>query len=176
MAIWKDVAGYEGLYLVSDEGEVYSLPRKVFNGRGEFTKKGKMLKPGLRGRDDLKYKFVVLSNGDSIKQVSVHRLVAEAFVENPNRENVVNHIDRNTLNNCANNLEWCNQQYNNEYGHNRRIKQYNINGDFIAEYKNIVYASKITHISRTAINNALRGWSKTAGGYVWEYSDAKEEE
>lgn len=176
MAIWKDIAGYEGLYLVSDDGEVYALPRKVSNGRGEFVRKGQLLKPGLRGRNNLKYKFVILSDGENIKHASVHRLVAEAFVDNPNNENVVNHIDKNTLNNKASNLEWCTQQYNNEYGHNKRIRQYTVDGDFVAEYKNIVYASKITQISRTAINNALCGWSKTAGGYIWEYANAKEEE
>lgn len=170
MAQWKDIAGYEGLYLVSDEGDVYSLPRKLFNGRGEFVRKGMLLKPGIRG-NELKYYFVILSDGNEQKKYSVHRLVADAFVENPNPENlvVINHIDHDTLNNKAVNLEWCTQQYNNEYGHNKKIRQYTVNGDFVAEHKSIKAASNATKISRTAINNVLCGWTKTAGGYVWEY-------
>ncbi len=171
MAQWREVVGYEGLYLVSDEGEVYSLPRVLNNGRGSFVRRGQMLKPGKRGRYGVLYKFVVLSDGEKTRQLSVHRLVADAFVPNPSGFDVVNHIDRNSLNNRADNLEWCTQQYNNEYGHNRPVCQYTLDGELVARYKNIVSASKITHISRTAINNALTGWSKTAGRYIWEYDE-----
>ena len=65
MAKWKDVAGYEGLYLVSDEGDVMSLPRVVYNGRGYYIRKATILKPGQRGRGHTKYQFVVLSDGNT---------------------------------------------------------------------------------------------------------------
>lgn len=170
MAQWKEVQGYKGKYLVSDEGEIYSLPRKVNNGRGDFVLNGKILKSGLRGRGGLKYKFVVLSDGNVAKSLSVHRLVAEAFVDNPHDLEFVNHIDKNTLNNSAENLEWCTQQYNNEYSHNKKVSQFQ-DGLKIAEYKSITVASQITKISRTAIGNALAGWSRTAGGYEWKYEE-----
>ena len=170
MALWRDVAGYEGLYLVSSEGEVYALPKAVNNGRGVGVRKGKFLKPGTRGKDGIYYKFVVLTNRDGAKQHSVHRLVAGAFLENPDRFDVVNHKDKDTFNNCVENLEWCDQQYNNEYGHNKRVLQY-LNGIKIAEYKSATYASKLTGIGRTSICNALNGWSSMAGGYEWKYCD-----
>lgn len=169
--LWKNVAGYDELYLVSNEGDVYSLPRIVSNGKGDYLREGRILKHGLRGRNNLKYAFVILSDGkNKPKHFSVHRLVAEAFVDNPFWYDTVNHIDHDTLNNRADNLEWCTQQYNNEYGHNKPIRQYETSGEFVAEYKNISYASLMTGISRTAINNALTGYSKTSGGYVWKYA------
>lgn len=171
MALWKEVHGYEGLYLVSDDGRVMSLPRNVDNGRGTYVRDGTILKPGKRGRDGLLYEFVVLSDGNgTIEHKAVHRLVAEAFVKNPNGQTVVNHIDKNTLNNRADNLEWCDQQYNNEYGHNKAVEQWTIDGEKIAEYKSATYAATITGIRRTSIANVLNGWSKTAGGYIWRYS------
>lgn len=60
MALWKEVAGYEGLYLVSDEGKIFSLPRIVSNGQGEYMREGRILKPGLQGKDELMYEFVIL--------------------------------------------------------------------------------------------------------------------
>lgn len=174
MALWKEIPGYENFYLVSDEGEIFSLPRVVSNGHGEYVRGGRILKPGLRGRDDLMYAFVVLSDGKSTSHKSVHRLVAEAFVDNPHGYDVVNHIDHDTLNNRAENLEWCTQQYNNEYGHNIPIQQFMVDGEKVAEYASVTIASTMTGIKRSAIENALCGISKTSGGYVWRY--AKEED
>ena len=113
MANWKDVKGYEGLYLVSDEGEVYSLPRIVNNGRGTYVTGGRLLKPGKRAQY---YSFVILSDGENIEHKSLHRLVAEAFIPNPNDYPEVNHIDENKTNNRPENLEWCDHKYNNNYG------------------------------------------------------------
>ena len=170
MAQWREVKGYEGLYLVTDTGKVFSTSKNVTNGRGEYIRNGRFLSPSLRGKDGIMYQFVKLSKNGQTKSHSVHRIVAEAFIENPNGFNVINHKDRNTLNNNCDNLEWCNQQYNNEYSHNKRISQF-LDGEKIAEYKSISYASKMTQISRTAINNVLTGWSKTAGGYEWKYTE-----
>lgn len=170
MAQWREIVGYEGLYLVSDEGQIFSLPKIVNNGKSEYLREGKMLSPGTRGKNGIVYLFVILRKDGKNKHHSVHRIVAEAFVEKPSGCNVVNHKDRNTLNNNADNLEWCNQKYNNEYSHNKRVCQF-LNGEKVAEYKSISYASEITKISRTSINNALTGWSETAGGYEWKYCE-----
>lgn len=178
MALWKDIAGYEGKYLVSDDGRIYSLPKVVSNGRGEYVRDGKMLQPGFRGRDGVLYAFVVLSDGINLSHKAVHRLVAEAFVTNPDPEkyDVINHIDRNTLNNNVSNLEWCTQQYNNEYSHNKPVYQVTLDGETVAKYKSIKHASEITKISRTSITNVLTGWSITAGGYKWKYADEERSE
>lgn len=169
MASWKPIMGYEGRYSISDEGQVMSLPKSVSNGRWESKRKAKLLKQGTRGRGKLQYNFVILSDGKgNSEHKSVHRLVAEAFLSNPDDLEEVNHIDKNPLNNRVDNLEWCSRQYNIEYSKNRRVEQY-LNGEKIAEYKSITYASQLTGINRKAINNALRGWSTTAGGYEWKY-------
>jgi hypothetical protein len=169
MAHWHPVENYEGLYEVSEDGEVKSLSRIVSNGKRAATRKEKLLKQGNRGRGNLLYKFVVLTDGKGKKEnKSVHRLVAEAFIPNPDNLEEVNHKDRNTFNNNVENLEWCTRQYNIEYSKNRRVAQY-FDGEKIAEYKSISYASQLTGINRKAINNALSGWSNTAGGYEWKY-------
>jgi len=173
VANWKEIKGYEEMYLISDEGEIISLPRIVKNGQGQYQTKEKTLKQGKRGRDGSKYAFVILNKNGVSKHYSVHRLVAEAFVDNPNNYPKVNHKDENPLNNNVSNLEWCDRQYNIEYSKNKAVQQFSVDGELIAEYKSISYASAITGISRTAINNVLKEWSYTAGGYIWKYSNNK---
>lgn len=178
MALWKDVRGYEGLYLVSDEGVVISLPREV-RGRNASCeivahRKAKTIKPYLRGRNSLMYPAVTLSKNGESKAYSLHRIVAEAFIPNPDCMPEVNHKDENPMNCRVENLEWCDHQYNVEYSKAKSVAQY-LDGEKIAVYKSIVHASRITGISRTSINNALRGWSFTAGGYEWRYCKDRRE-
>lgn len=97
---WKPVKGFEGKYIVSNLGNVMSLPRTILNRLGrEYTVDGFTLSKRI---SDTGYENVYLGNSVS---KSVHRLVAEAFVQNPNRFSEVNHIDGNKKNNCASNLE-----------------------------------------------------------------------
>jgi hypothetical protein len=169
---WKSINGYEDLYLINPKGTVISLSRDIStkNKYGEMIvhKKSKILKPHLRGRKNLKYLAMTLTKDGKSKTYSLHRLVAMAFLPNPMNVPEVNHKDKNTLNCNVENLEWCDHQYNIEYSKNKAIEQY-YEGEKIAEYKSIAYASKTTGISRTSINNALKGWSMSAGGYVWKY-------
>lgn len=158
---WKEVAGYEGLYKVSDRGKVMSLSTKR-NG------KPIILKAGLRGLNDCLYEFVVLSKNNATKKFPVHRLVAQAFIPNPENLPEVNHKDKNRLNNSVENLEWCTRQYNIEHSKNKKVRQIK-NGSVISVYKSIKSASKETGIGETSITNNLRGWSNSAGGYQWEY-------
>ena len=112
MGQWREVAGYEGLYLVSDDGQIFALPSIVNKGETEYVREGKILSPNLRGRGDLTYYFVRLTKDGESKTHSVHRLVAEAFIPNPNHLPQINHKDGNAKNNQVDNLEWCTCQDN----------------------------------------------------------------
>lgn len=168
MALVRDVVGYEGLYSVTDEGDVISNRRVIRNGRREYAREPIVLKPGYR---DGGYQMVVLFRDGVGKCASVHRLVAEAFIPNPDDLPEVNHKDENPANNRVENLEWCTRQYNIEYSKAKRVAQFDKDGEKLAEYRSISVAADMTGIGRTSINNALSGWSNTAGGYVWEYVD-----
>jgi hypothetical protein len=129
----------------------------------------KILKPGKRGKNGHYYYFVILTNGNTTSHASVHRLVANAFLDNPYNLPEINHKDEDRLNNNAENLEWCTRQYNIEYSKAKRVSQYSVDGEKIAEYKSISVAAEITGIGRRSINNNLCGWSNSAGGYIWKY-------
>lgn len=109
--VWKDICGYEGYYQVSNLGRVRSVDRKDRTGRS--------LQSIIRSQSYDKYGYAILGlykNG-KMKTKKVHRLVAKAFVDNPNGFPEVNHKDENKKNNNANNLEWCTTKYNLTYGH-----------------------------------------------------------
>lgn len=102
MEMWKPVVGYEGKYIVSRKGTIKSL----------IT--GKFLKSLSAGKS--KYQCVSLWNDGIEKRIGVHRIVAMAFLPNPDKLPEVNHKDENNKNNCVENLEWCSHKYNMVYG------------------------------------------------------------
>ena len=111
LEIFKDIKGYEGLYQVSNLGNVKSL-------NYNHTGKERILKPGLVKE----YLKVSLCKNNKIRMFSVHRLVAEIFLPNPDNLPCVNHKDENKQNNCVDNLEWCTYKYNANYGNrNKKI-------------------------------------------------------
>lgn len=107
--IWKDIQGYENCYQVSNLGRVRSLTRKINTWYGIRTTRGQILKPLKTNRN---YYRVCLKSHQKNKYISIHRLVAEAFLPNPNDYPVINHKDTNTFNNAVSNLEWCTQSHN----------------------------------------------------------------
>lgn len=111
--VWKDIIGYEGLYQISNLGRVKSLERVTISKNGKrYTCQELCLRFGnIKG-----YKFVVLRKGCKSYQVLVHRLVAQAFIPNPDSLPEVNHKDENKSNNHVDNLEWCTHKYNSNYG------------------------------------------------------------
>lgn len=113
MEEWRDIEGYEGKYQVSNLGRVKSLSRKVYNGNGFYYTKSKILIPAM---DNKGYNRVHLTKNGIGKTYKLHRLVAKAFIDNPNNLPQVNHKDENKLNNNASNLEWCINEYNRNYG------------------------------------------------------------
>jgi len=112
MAEWRDIKGYEGYYQVSDEGEVRSVDR--YDNRGERLK-GKIRKQNI---DKYGYKVINLNMCGIKKRHLVHRLVAQAFIENddPEHKTQCNHINECKQDNRASNLEWCDNKYNQNYG------------------------------------------------------------
>lgn len=111
--LWVDIKGYEGFYQVSNFGRVRSLPRVIVR-KGYVSQhfNGKYLKSMI---DKCGYLHVNLYK-DKLKTVKVHRLVAEAFIPNPDNLPCVNHKDEDKTNNQVDNLEWCTHAYNNSYG------------------------------------------------------------
>ena len=105
MEEWRDIEGYEGLYQISNLGRVKSFPRP--------TTPGGILKINKR-KDG--YCSVMLCKNGKTKRFSVHRLVAQAFIPNPNNLPIINHKDENPSKNIVDNLEWCDYEYNNNYG------------------------------------------------------------
>ena len=109
MEIWKDILGYEGLYQVSSYGRIKSLSRKRNNGLDKTI----ILKENINNKG---YKRINLHKNKKMKSYLVHRLVAQAFIPNPNNYPIINHKDENPSNNHVSNLEWCTYKYNNNYG------------------------------------------------------------
>jgi len=112
--MWKDIEGYEGLYQVSCNGEIKSLSREIIYNNGKVIHlKERILKP-LKINN---YLAVDLHDSNkNHKRFYIHRLVASAFIDNPDNLPEVNHKDENPFNNSVDNLEWCTHTYNLNYG------------------------------------------------------------
>lgn len=186
MEVWKDIEDYEGLYQVSNMGRVKSLI------------KGIILK---QWNDKDGYKLVGMSKNKRKKTFKVHRLVAKAFIKNPNNLPLVNHKDENKANNEVNNLEWCEHIYNVNYGtaikrmtktlkdnkeNTKRIaemgkenakklskivEQYTLEGEFVAEYPSTREAGRILGFSASCIGHCCNGKRLTHQGYKWKYKE-----
>ena len=170
MEHWKAISGYDGLYEVSDMGRVKSL-------NYNHTHKEKILRP-VKGRKG--YLQVSLYKDGQIKNWKVHRLVAEAFIPNPQCMETINHLDEVKTNNSASNLEWMSIKDNNNYGtHNKRVaeslsKQVKMfdksTGELLASFPSTMEAKRVTGINNCNISQCCNGKRKSAGGYIWRYA------
>ena len=162
METWKAIDGYDGLYEVSDLGRVKSL----------WYGKEKILKPqnGAPG-----YLQVGLHKDGQKKVLLIHRLVAEAFIPNPNNLETINHKDEVKTNNVSSNLEWMSRADNVAYSQPRWAKRSvqmfdKSTGELLATFPSLMEAERVTGISRSHISKCCNGKLKSAGGYIWRYA------
>lgn len=186
MELWKSIEGYDDKYLISNFGEVKSLIDNCGNAR-ELIKTKRIANNG--------YHYVNLWNKSKMKSIKIHRLVANAFIPNPEDKPQVNHKDGNKKNNHIDNLEWVTGSENvmhalktglksmptgeNNYMYRRHgknnphsisVNQYDLNGNYIKTWDNIKEAE--TGLNITRISAVCRGVAgrKSAGGYIWKYA------
>ena len=160
---WKDIKGYEGLYQVSNTGKI-------------MNKKGKILKLSI---DIYGYVKIQLCKNGKHKWFQVHRLVAQAFIPNPNNYPCVKHKNEIKDDNRVDNLEWCTVKYNNIYnGRQKRITakrkkitlQINPNtNEIIKEWSSIAEAGKQLSLSGGHISMCCNGKRKICGGFKWAF-------
>jgi hypothetical protein len=180
--IWKDVIGYEGLYQISNFGRVKSFWRR----------KEIIMKLSNNGWG---YSFVSLrKNKTKIKSITIHRLVAIAFISNPENKEQVNHIDGNKQNNHYSNLEWCTRLENMRHGFKTGLiktsKEHQINmtnkareinlkkvykfsktGDYIEEYNSLREAATLNNLQESNISACAnkKAGVKSCGGFIWKF-------
>lgn len=161
--IWKDKKDYEGHYQVSNLGRIKSI---------KFGKERILKQHIKRG-----YYYVGLSKNGIVKRYLVHRLVAQAFIDNPNNYKEVNHKDENKLNNSVDNLEWCNAKYNINFGtcierrskkKSKPVLQYTLDGEFVREWSSARECGK-NGFCHQHIGACCRGQLKHYKGFIWKY-------
>jgi len=173
---WRDIKGYEGRYQVSNMGRVKSLERTITkkNGRNQSIQE-RILKSETERTGYLR---VTLYNSSGKMKRLVHRLVCEAFHENPKKKPEVNHINENKTDNQACNLEWVTRKENNNHGtHNARmaktlsksVGQYTRDGKLIKVWQSTNEVQRQLGFHQGNISEAARGIRETAYGYVWKY-------
>ena len=177
---WRDVVGYEGLYQDSNQGRVKSLERTFIDkiGRERYFK-GRILKPAM---DKGGYLRVGLCDGKKRKTFKLHRLVCEAFHENPDNKPQVNHINEIKTDNRASNLGWATARENSNFGtRNERIgkksaitkskpiAQYTLNGKLLKVWPSLKEAKRGTGFSQGNVSQVANGKRKQAYGFIWKY-------
>ena len=149
----KDVVGYENIYGITSCGRVWSYQNKCF------------LKPQLNKKG---YWRVKLYKNGNFKWFRIHRLVAEAYIPNPDNLPQVDHIDENKNHNYINNLQWITGRDNCRKSNNKPILQFDLNGNFIRECE---CAADVGDNVTGNICECLKGRRKTAYGSIWKYKE-----
>ena len=174
--IWKPIKDYEGLYEISNFGNVKILARN-YTRYNYLTKRYNIIKVKekiTQGTINGGYRRICLTKNKVEKNKHIHKLVAEAFIPNPNNYSYVNHIDGNKQNNYIDNLEWCTLYQNNTHAYKTGLRkstditpilQYDLEGNFIREYKSINEESKETNLDIRHISRNINGIGKQIGGY-----------
>lgn len=180
--IWKPIPGYEGLYKVSNKGRVKRLEYTRIDKIGrEYHNKERILKSSLDSAGGY-LKVNLFDNESRKKSIKVHRLVAKAFIPNPENKTQVNHKDEVKTNNYVENLEWVTLKENMNYGtRNERISkatrkrlskpvaQYTKDGKLIKTWQSASEAGRQLGLSQGDISTVARGECNTYKGFIWKY-------
>lgn len=177
MENWRPVAGYESLYLVSDNGNVKSLPKLITYSDGRIRKYNeKILKLQISKSG---YTVINLTKDGCKCTKYVHRLVAEAFIPNPEQLPEINHIDEDKTNNHSSNLEWCDRTYNNHHSmitetlnESKKVPviQLTLDGSFIRRWSGIREAARgLGMKTHKHIRECCLGQAKSCYGFKWQY-------
>lgn len=183
--IWRDIAGFDGAYAISNYGRIKSFERTIpckgkNNSDSYVVVHEKILHLGDNGHG---YLIANLSSSNKTNIFYVHRLVATAFIPNPQQLPTVNHKDENKSNNKVSNLEWASYQYNNNYGTAKQrsrqtiiksgyatpIDMYDLQGNFIKHY-DCSYDMEKDGISRRAALNVCSGRNRSYHGFVFVFA------
>lgn len=195
--VWKDIPNYEGLYQVSNLGNIKSNQKKIYKSNGKafmnVLRKERILKKSIRQG----YYAVKLYKDNNKKTIPVHRIVAKTFLKNNENKPCVNHIDGNKLNNNVSNLEWCTYSENTLHAYKnglqkitekqrencremsrlgneknkKKVNQYEKNGTFIKQWECISDVYRDLNIKTTSISACCKRKRKTAGGFIWKYAN-----
>ena len=187
--MWKDIAGYEGLYQISNLGRVRFLDKEKLTKNGTtYLQKG-----GIKSNYTTVHGYLrtsLTNEFGQLKNCVIHRLVAIAFIPNANNLKEVNHIDGNKENNCVENLEWCTSSQNKHHacktglnngklGHtgavnklSKKVAQYDKFGNFIKVWDGLREAER-NGFDSSLIWMAATGKNKTHKGFIWKYVNEK---
>lgn len=195
--IWKEVPGYEGYYMISNFGIVKSAERYVPQGNSMRHVKEHIKKMSINRYG---YPCVTLCREKKSRTIPIHTLLAKVFIPNPENKPFVDHIDTDKTNYSLSNLRWVTPKENannvltmqhcrentyisevanrsnktkllkNTINAPKKVYQYTIDGDFVAEYQSAAEASRKTGIMSTAIGRVCLGRTYSAGGYIWSFT------
>lgn len=170
--IWKDIEGFEGLYQVSTHGNV----------RSKHSGEWKLLKPVI---NQYGYRQFGLHKNGKQKPDRGHRLVAKAFLPNPDNLPQINHIDEDKTNDCVDNLEWCTPKHNVNHGTRNerasrnnptkeRVCMFDEEGNILRTFESIMQATKQINGHHEGIIESCKGEIFSYKGYLWRYEDEKD--
>ena len=184
MENWKDIENYEGFYQVSDCGRIKSLERDVYYSNGAVHHVDEKILVPILNRGG--YSQINLNKNGKVKKEYVHRLVAMAFIPNPENKSQINHKNEVKTDNSVENLEWCTASYNLSYGTRtaRAVQNHeypklgnhpNAKPVFCEElnkkFDSIRRAEEELGVNINCIVSACKGKTKTAGGFHWRYAN-----
>ena len=185
--VYKNIIGYEGLYKISEYGNIIHLSRKVKSSRsnsGYRITKEKELKIQT---NKYGYNYIILADVNGIrKHHLIHRLVAKSFLKNPNNYISINHKDENKTNNHYSNLEWCTVKYNNLYNSRQKkiniklqnivktkkaVQQFDKQDNLIQEFQSINEACRKLGIFKYHISQCCNGKKKDYKSFIWKFKE-----